>query len=37
MKKIILDTNAYSHFLLGNEKVLDCLTIAEITYMSVLF
>ena len=35
MKKILLDTNAYSRLLGGDVKVLDVLGIAEATYMSV--
>lgn len=35
MNKILLDTNAYSHYLVGDEKVLNALANAEITYMSV--
>jgi tRNA(fMet)-specific endonuclease VapC len=35
MKKILLDTNAYTHFLSGDEKVLSCLARADYVYMSV--
>jgi tRNA(fMet)-specific endonuclease VapC len=35
MKKIVLDTNAYSNFLRGDNKVLAALTEAEIVYMSI--
>lgn len=35
MKKILLDTNAYSRFLAGDENVLAALIEAHITYMSV--
>ena len=35
MKKILLDTNAYSNYLRGNEAVLDALATAHIVYMSV--
>ena len=35
MKKIILDTNAYSSFLTGDDKVLAALAQARITYMSI--
>ncbi len=35
MKKIVLDTNAYSAFLNGDGSVLNALSEADITYMSV--
>lgn len=35
MRKILLDTNAYSHFLRGNDQVLQALIEAEIVFMSV--
>lgn len=35
MSKILLDTNAYSHYLLGNEAILEHLAGADIVYMSV--
>ena len=35
MKKIILDTNAYTRLLTGDENVLDVLSAAEIVYMSI--
>jgi tRNA(fMet)-specific endonuclease VapC len=35
MKKILLDTNAYCHFLSGDETILDELTSADVVYMSV--
>ncbi|MCB9264007.1 MAG: type II toxin-antitoxin system VapC family toxin [Lewinellaceae bacterium] len=35
MSKILLDTNAYSRYLLGDERVLDHLAGADIIYMSV--
>ncbi len=35
MKKILLDTNAYSSLLRGNEKVLEAVSSAGIIYMSV--
>jgi tRNA(fMet)-specific endonuclease VapC len=36
MKKILLDTNAYSHFLRGDEKVLDALSAADEIFLSVI-
>lgn len=36
MKKILLDTNAYSNLLRGDEQVLDALSIAAIVHMSVI-
>ncbi len=36
MKKILLDTNAYSNFLRGNENILSVLSNANIVYMSVI-
>lgn len=36
MKKILLDTNAYVRFLLGDKAVLEVLSRAEIVYMSVI-
>jgi tRNA(fMet)-specific endonuclease VapC len=35
MKKIILDTNAYSAFMNGDEAVLSALGAAEVVYLSV--
>jgi len=35
LKKILIDTNAYSRFLAGDENVLNALAEAEIVYMSV--
>lgn len=35
MKKILLDTNAYVHFLAGDENVFTILSQAEIVYMSI--
>ncbi len=35
MRKVLLDTSAYSHLLRGNEEVLDALSHADLTYMSV--
>lgn len=35
MKKIVIDTNAYSNFLRGDNKVLAALAEAEIVYMSI--
>ncbi len=35
MKKILLDTNAYTRLLAGDEKVLDVLSTADIVYMSI--
>lgn len=35
MNKILLDTNAYSQFLSGNEHVLSALGRADIVYMSI--
>ncbi len=35
MRKILLDTNAYSSFLGGNQDVLDALAKADIVYLSV--
>jgi tRNA(fMet)-specific endonuclease VapC len=35
MKKILLDTNAYTRYLAGDEEVLTALANAEIVYMSV--
>jgi tRNA(fMet)-specific endonuclease VapC len=36
MKKILLDTNAYVHFLSGNQDVFDALAKAETVYLSVV-
>lgn len=36
MKKILLDTNAYSAFFSGNEDVLEALSEAEVVLMSVI-
>lgn len=35
MKEILLDTNAYTRYLSGDQKVLDVIAAAEIIYMSV--
>lgn len=35
MKKIVLDTNAYTGFLAGNEQVLNAMAAAEIVFLSV--
>ncbi|MCB1193303.1 MAG: type II toxin-antitoxin system VapC family toxin [Leptospiraceae bacterium] len=35
MKKILLDTNAYSNYLRGDENVLSALSEANIVYMSI--
>lgn len=35
MKKILLDTNAYTRLLAGDEKMLDVLAAADIVYMSI--
>jgi len=35
LRKILIDTNAYSRFLGGAENVLDALARAEIVYMSI--
>ena len=35
MKKIILDTNAYTKYLWGDKDVLDVMVKAEVTFMSV--
>lgn len=35
MTKVLLDTNAFVHFLAGDAKVLDSLAVAETIYMSV--
>ena len=35
MKKILLDTNAYTRFLAGNEDVLDVIAEAETIYISI--
>ena len=35
MRKILLDTNAYSSYLAGNERVFDVLTKATTVYMSI--
>ena len=36
MTKIILDTNAYSEFMVGNKSVFEAIIEAEITYMSTI-
>jgi tRNA(fMet)-specific endonuclease VapC len=36
MNKILLDTNAYSNYLRGNENVFNVLSDANIVYMSVI-
>lgn len=35
MKRILLDTNAYSHLLSGDEKVLSLLAESDVVYMSI--
>lgn len=35
MKKILLDTNAYTKYLSGDEEILDMLGMANIIYMSI--
>lgn len=35
MTKILLDTNAYTHFIAGSDAVLEVLAEAEIVYMSI--
>lgn len=35
MKKILLDTNAYTALLVGNKKILDYLTSSETVYISI--
>jgi tRNA(fMet)-specific endonuclease VapC len=35
MKKILLDTNAYSYYLRGDERVLEILSKSSIVYMSI--
>ena len=35
MKKVILDTNAYTQLLAGEEDVLDAISAAETVYMSI--
>ena len=35
MRKILIDTSAYSHLLRGNEDVLEVLGRADLIYMSV--
>jgi tRNA(fMet)-specific endonuclease VapC len=35
MKTILLDTNAYTHLLSGDEAILDTISMAEISYMSI--
>jgi tRNA(fMet)-specific endonuclease VapC len=36
MKKILLDTNAYSGFMSGNQIIFDCIAESEIIYMSTI-
>ena len=36
MKKILLDTNAYTSFLAGDKRVLDALTVADTVFISVI-
>lgn len=36
MKKILLDTNAYSHFLRGDNHVLEAISKAETVYLSII-
>ena len=35
MKKIVIDTNAYTKLLTGAAEVLDAITLAEVVYMSI--
>ena len=35
MKKILLDTNAYSHYLRGDKNILNMMGIADVIYMSI--
>jgi tRNA(fMet)-specific endonuclease VapC len=35
MRKILLDTNAYTNLLSGNEDILDTIVMADIVYMSI--
>ncbi len=35
MKKIVLDTNAYIHYLSGDQNVLKTIAKADIVYMSI--
>ncbi len=35
MKRLLIDTNAYSHLLAGNKIVLEAISNAEMVYMSV--
>ncbi len=35
MKTILLDTNAYTHLLSGDEAILDTISMAETIYMSI--
>ena len=35
MKRIILDTNAYTRLLVGDKKVLDAVASAEVVFMSI--
>jgi tRNA(fMet)-specific endonuclease VapC len=35
MKRILLDTNAYSHLLAGDKKVLSLLAESDVVYMSI--
>ena len=35
MRRILLDTSAYSHFLRGNNLVLDAMVQAEVIFMSI--
>ena len=35
MKRIVVDTNAYTRLLAGDEKVLDAITTAEPVYMPI--
>ncbi len=35
MKTILLDTNAYTHLLSGDETILDTISMAETIYMSI--
>ncbi len=35
MTRILLDTNAYGHFLKGNDDVYQVILAAEVVYMSI--
>jgi tRNA(fMet)-specific endonuclease VapC len=36
VRKVLLDTNAYTGFLTGDEKVLDTIASAEVVYLSII-